>query len=120
MQRHLFVWLVVALAAYGLTACASSDVPGKLAYEYVAFSGVKTSEFDARAGEIIALHCDVVVDKGSLTILLVDPQREIVWGKEFDDDAEDVAIDAIRGGTYSLVVEGVATAGSFDVTWKVE
>lgn len=115
------MWLVVALAAYGLTACASSDVPGKLAYEYVAFSGVKTSEFDARAGETIALHYDVVVDKGLLTILLVDPQREIVWGKEFDDDAtEDVAIDAIRGGTYSLVVEGVATAGSFDVTWKVE
>jgi hypothetical protein len=75
----------------------------------------------AKAGETIALKCDVTVEKGSLSIQLISPDGKGLWEETFDESCETfVGVTAPEDGLYTLRIEGERRGGGFDISWSVK
>ena len=75
----------------------------------------------ADAGEMLVLQYAAEVNKGSLGIMVETPDDEMLWHVSLDEDTEDMADFPVeQDGRYSIVVRADGTAGSFDLTWRVE
>jgi hypothetical protein len=88
---------------------------------YAAFSGTKVRTVQAGSGESLVVEYGAIVNRGTLTVSVEDPDGGVPWSVTLDKDAEDaVALPLEQPGRYALVVRGEDTAGSFHLTWRVE
>jgi hypothetical protein len=120
--------LAIGLASL-LMGCGRSEIrlgwaglhtPGHVAYRYTTFEGQESVRVDGEAGHVLALTCDVEIDKGELSITLLDPDGEILWQADFEDDSTQAAtLPLARTGRHTLSIEGRNAGGSFDITWDV-
>lgn len=95
--------------------------PGHKEARYGLFSGQERASFRAQAGETIGLDYDVDVEKGTLAITLLDPDRDALWARTFEEDVEDsVRIEAPQDGRFRLRIEGESTGGAFKIAWRLE
>jgi len=61
------------------------------------------------------------VQMGRLTIKWLDPSGVVVWEKVFSESASGTEeIVSESHGSYSIIVQGQDTGGSFNVTWDGE
>ena len=133
MRRNYTVSLVMGLLALSvlLVACDGSrvvavglvetNIGNEATARYQTFTGTKTRQIDAQAGQTIRLAYEVTVSKGSLAIELRDPRRDALWQLLLERDAADVVeLPARSAGTYRLVIEGDGTGGSYAISWEVE
>ena len=130
MKRTLLLTMALLVVSGVLAGCGGrstlkigwrgSDARRRKWANYVSFSGVERASFRAQAGEVIRLDYDVEVEKGSLTIQLLDPDGEAAWEKTFEEgDADEVVVRVSQNGRYRLHIEGNETGGSYDVSWEI-
>ncbi len=87
-------------------------------YRY--FSGREIQRFRVDAGETVELDYEVEVEKGALTIRIEDPDNDQVWQKRMSEDDEGIfEFVAEKPGTYTIVVLGDGTRGSFEIEWDI-
>ncbi len=125
------IWLTMfLLLASLLAACGRSTVeigmmettlPGSWEASYRTFSGTKRSTFGADAGETLVLDYEVAVDKGTLSLRVENPDGEDLWDLSLEEsEADTVELSLDEDGRYTIVVEGDATGGGFDLSWELE
>ena len=61
------------------------------------------------------------IHKGSLIIEWQDPEGEVAWHEVFETSIQGKnEIPVGTPGTYTIIIQGKDTGGSFKVVWKVE
>ena len=108
-----------------------SGRPGHVTARYRTFSGVERKSFRAKKNEAVEIDYEVEVEKGTLTLSVVDPDGETVWEETFEETqgdggasrtsfSGDYALEPVpQAGRYKLRIEGDQTGGRFDVSWDV-
>jgi len=101
----------------GWTECTLS---GHWQASYVRFSGAETQILCAQTAQILTIEYEVDVNKGDLTIVLMDQLDEILWDIYLQEDAhETVKVPLPQAGRYALIVQGNDTGGGFDLSWEL-
>ena len=92
---------------------------------------MERKSFRVKANQAVEIDYEVSVEKGTLTLSLINPDGETVWEETFEeaegDGGEpknsfsgDYELEAVpKTGRYGLHIEGDQTGGSFDVSWQV-
>lgn len=127
MKKLTRLTLLILSLSLMLTACVRKvgwvgmNYGGKMKASYQLYDGPQTNTVSLEAGEQITLKYDVVIEAGSLTLTLTDPDQEIFWQEEFDSsDSGAFIFEAGQDGRYTLTTDGHKTQGSFDITWDSE
>jgi len=127
MKKITLLTLLTLLLSLALTSCVRKvgwvgiNYGGKMKASYRLFDGPQTSTVSLEAGEQVTLNYDVVVEEGSLTLTLADPEKEVIWQEVFESSGSGVFVfEAGQDGRYTLTTYGQKTQGSFDITWDSE
>ena len=140
MKTRAQTILIILITAMLLTACSlpnfhlgnvsfgeiriamiGSSLPGEMSYSFRTFKGYESRSFDAVEGETITLDYQAQVDKGSLTLILEDPNGDIAWQIPLEDGLDDRAeVKVSQTGKYRIAVSAENAGGSFTVQWEVE
>jgi hypothetical protein len=85
---------------------------------YATYNGTTSVPINIRESRVSFTY-QVEVSKGSLSITLQDPQGEGVWTARLNANATGGRVlSTPRTGSYTLVVGGQNTGGSFDIRWN--
>ena len=117
--------LILLIAMLSLTACSrtqvgwvATNIGDTFEASYQRFDGQEVETYQLESGESFSLSYEIEVNKGSLTLELVDPEDHTVWEESFSEDAEDVfEFTPETSGRYRLLVIGDDTQGSFELNW---
>lgn len=132
MYRKIWLLMFVLLITIALVSacnttvsrrinCACTNIGNEMKCRYSLFTDQETSRIKLTSKETIEISYKVAVESGNLQIRLLNPNKEVVWDKTFEDDAMDtVSYQIVEGGRYTLVVEGFDTEGSFELSWQVQ
>jgi hypothetical protein len=127
-MRYTGWLLLITLACVTLlSGCGATRVgwqgshgPRYAAYHYSSFDGLYRDHFHARAGQLIRLNYDVVVQHSQLSLCLAAPDGAVLWEETFErDTADSLNLIAPSSGRYDLRLQGAGTAGGFDLIWCV-
>lgn len=94
--------------------------PGQMTYEYRTFNGLAREQTNATAGQTITLDYSLHVTKGTLTAEVVGPAGVVIWSIDVpsgQDRSGTATIPTTETGEHEVVLVGLDTGGSFDVTW---
>jgi hypothetical protein len=97
--------------------------PGHMTYHYRTFNGLAREKTNATAGETITVDYKLHATKGSLAAEVVDPVGNVVWSvtaPQNQDRTGTQLIPVSTTGKYQVVVLGLDTGGSFDLTWSAK
>ena len=135
-KSHIYLLFTVLIIATLLSGCDFSskirigevrlgmfgDNEGSyMNYSYGTFTGVESDQVQAINGQTIAFPYVVSVNKGSVLIEWQDPEGEVVWQKRFESNAQGVIeIPVATTGTYTIIIQGKDTGGSFEISWQVK
>ena len=127
MKKVTRLSILILSLSLMLTACVRKvgwvgmNYGGKMKASYRLYDGPQTSTVSLEEGEQINLKYDVVIEAGSLTLTLTNPDQEIIWQEEFESsDSGTFVFEAGQEGRYTLTTDGHKTQGSFDITWDSE
>jgi hypothetical protein len=117
--------LIFLIAMMSTTACSrtqvgwvATNIGDTFEASYQCFDGQEVETHQLESGESFSLSYEIEVDKGSLTLELVDPEDQLVWEESFSEDAEDVfEFTPETSGRYRLRVIGDDTQGGFVLNW---
>ena len=85
---------------------------------YSLFDGTASVPINIRENQV-AFTYRAEVSKGSLSIALQDPQGQGLWHTTLKGNATgNRVLSTPRTGSYTLVVGGQNTGGSFDILWN--
>lgn len=124
-SRLILIVLVIGLLLTGCSpttriAWRGSSIGDEMSYRYFSFSGSERTTVQAEAQQELKLDYNVGVNKGTLTVRLLDPDRQILWEETFiQDDVGDHSFGPTEDGTYEIIVEGDSTGGHFAISWQV-
>jgi hypothetical protein len=98
-----------------------SKSPGSLVYSYRTFSGFESQDFQAEAGEMLEVSYHAVVERGSLTIEVQDPERNVIWSRTLDVSQEQsFTLPLEKSGRHGIIVHAKDASGSFEINWMVK
>jgi len=124
-NRNIKLIIVVLVGLFALTGCgkrvmfAETNFPEHTKASYKLFSDTESKRIKADKGEIIHLEYASEVEKGSLSILLYDPDGNLI--ADLETNAEGMKdVTASESGKYKLNITGVDAKGSFNIKWKVK
>lgn len=122
--------ITICILTLSLVGCSSSSVKvgwletsgvSHKTARYETFSGSEQAKICADAGQTITLDYTVIVNKGTLTLVIEKSDDPSYWLNTFSQDASDtITIVAEDKGCYSLQVTGEQAGGSFDIAWSLE
>ncbi len=101
-------------------SASGSLKPGHMTYHYGTFNGLARERTEVTAGQSIALDYTLHATKGSLAAEVVDPDGNIVWNLSVPQNQDrngTATIPVTTTGKYQVVLIGLSTGGSFDVSW---
>jgi hypothetical protein len=87
------------------------------------FTGTKRWREGLEEGQTLVLEYELALNKGKLTLRVLDPDGIIVWEQLFADGAEadeQIEVDAEYEGTYTIVAAGDNAGGEYELSWDVE
>jgi len=97
------------------------NADGLMYYSYRTFTGTESDLIQAQQGQTISFSYALDVNKGSLLIEWQDPQGEVVWHNVFETSVQGTnEIPVLIDGTYTIIIQGKDTGGSFEVSWHVK
>ena len=109
------------------TACTikvgwvSKNIANRFSASYYLFEGKQVDRIRLKPAESLTLDYDIEVEKGSLSLQIINPQGEIIWTVKFLEDAESqLVFIAETGGLYKVIVLGENAKGSFKLDWVIE
>lgn len=97
----------------------SSNVGNEIEATYKYFKGTETKKIDLKKDEILKLEYDSVVETGTLTINLLDPNKQKVTQFEANQSGSYKFV-AETPGRYQLSITGDGTEGSFHFSWEID
>lgn len=129
MYLKSILTLLLSLIALVSPACSSSQVRvgfigsqvgNRMAFDYELFSGQEQKTLNLDRGQTLDLNFDVQVERGSLTLQLIDKDGAVSWEESFEDDsAGSVDLEIDGDGFYRISVSGQKTEGGFDIDWEL-
>lgn len=125
MKKGLIICFVIASVL--LTSCSktqtgwvATNIGENFQASYQRFDGREVETFQLDSGETFSLTFDIVVDEGSLTLTMIDPEDNQVWEETFSEDAQNsFEFTPETDGRYRLHIIGDETQGSFDLNWNI-
>jgi hypothetical protein len=125
-RKALLATLLVVLVG-SLMGCGGSSVrlgwvetssPGHIEASYSEFTGTEVRIIQAQAGNTLDLEYDAEVDAGRLQVEVEDPFGEIIWCASLCKNCgQTKTLPVYEAGCYTILVQGEATAGGFDLAW---
>jgi hypothetical protein len=99
-----------------------SNIGNHSDFSYTTFTGTDVNTFSVNDGETLTLNYDVEMDKGVLTISLLEKQSgNLVWDKSFEtSEVDQVSFEDLASGKYQIYFEGQDAGGGYDVEWVIE
>jgi hypothetical protein len=129
VSRARLLLLAVLLSAL-LAGCGQTTVeiglketqqPGHWQASYLTFSGTKTDTVEGSAGKTLVLNYHAVVEKGTLEIRVENASKNVLWEASIQEDVDEtVQLLMYQDGRYDIIVHGLDTGGSFDLTWQLQ
>ena len=114
-------FLLSCSLAHVVIGLRETHLPGLWRASYSTFTGSKSDVFQADAGQTLDLEYNAQVDKGMLSIQVVNPGDEVVWEASLkEDQAETTQVSLDHSGRYAIRITGEETGGSWDLKWYVE
>ena len=99
---------------------SSTNVGKKMQAHYKTFDGIESKMQNLDAGQTMTLSYEAEVDKGTLEILVLDPQSDEVWSVTLEsDDSGRFEMTSGEGGNYVIRINAYDTGGSYKVTWEL-
>ena len=95
--------------------------PGHMTYHYDTFNGLAREYTNASTGQTITVDFALHATKGSLAAEVLDPAGNVVWNMSAPADQDQngtKTIPVTLTGKYQVVLIGLGTGGSFDVSWS--
>jgi len=87
---------------------------------YDTFDGLEGTVCLLREGQVINLSYDLNVEKGMLTVVVIQPDGSRLWTKTVEEPLAGVATLVTKmAGRHTFRVQGEATSGGFDLTWNL-
>ncbi|MGI6358304.1 MAG: hypothetical protein ACOX2K_06410 [Bacillota bacterium] len=128
MFKKLWASLAMAvLAASLLSGCAShmrigyagAERRGSMTARYAYCRQTRAQTVHLREGDDLTLEYDLKVKSGELALSISDPDGEVVWQGEFDQDArESLTFTAQQDGAYRVQLQVKGARGSYRVSWS--
>ncbi|RSK25644.1 hypothetical protein EJF36_01235 [Bacillus sp. HMF5848] len=125
MRKLWFIFVGFLILA---SACSDSYVTigsvghsnGKeMEYKYHYFNGKRQQLFHMKAGTVIELSYDLVVEKGDLSLVVKQRDGQIVWERSFQkNDRGTTSVTIAEPGYYNIIVEGNKTKGNFKIEYE--
>ena len=113
------------LFCINLTSCASkigsvgTSSDHHVKYSYMYFNDIVVRYISAQAENTIIINYASKVLQGNLILKVLNPDNSII--AELETNTQSVAeIKAVHAGVYQLVIEGIKTKGSYDVSWEIK
>jgi len=110
-----------------LTACTikvgwvSINFGNRFSASYRRFDGKQVDRIRIKPAETLILNYEVEVNKGALTLQMINPQGDLIWTEKFlEDEESQFVFTAETGGIYKVIVMGEQTGGSFKLDWVIE
>jgi len=125
--KRISVFILLLLLAAGCSSSSlkigwreTSTLSHKMA-KYESFNGTEPYSICTKAGDNLDLNYRLEVTKGNLQLKLEDPAEQVVWEKEFRQDADGSFQQSdTQRGCYRLFVSGDQTRGSFVIDWSLD
>lgn len=96
-----------------------SNVGNEIKGTYKYFKGTETKKIELKEDDVLKMEYASVVDSGTLTMRLIDPNEQVVT--EFKADQNGKFEFAVKTpGSYQLIINGEGTEGSFHFAWEIE
>lgn len=127
--------LLLVLAIVMLSSCARLEGVSRVEIGMVESAGLKKTEarFETLSGrktqretldegDTLSLGYEVALEKGVLTLQIVDPASKLIWERVLDTEArvsDETEFVAAETGTYTIVVIGAGAGGSYQLQWKI-
>ena len=121
----LFLTFSVAVSACSATPSlrigwACFDGAQKMDCSYREFSGREINTERLETGTTVTVRYDIMVDSGTLTFTIEDPDGEHISTVNLTESLNDIhSYTAEEEGRYSFIVEGEETAGAFLIEWDL-
>ncbi len=99
------------------------DRPAHIKHSYRTFVGLVRKEVTIEKGGALDVDYAATVTKGSLSIEVKDPTGNDLWRVNVPDDQHTNGAKTVvagQTGSYVIVVTGLETSGSFDLSWGVQ
>lgn len=98
---------------------SGNDLPGHKKASYKSFTGTEARAFQVQKGQTVSFEYDSKVDKGTLSIKVLDSAKnEVMELPTGEKGSKELKVE--KEGKYKLVITGDKTGGSFDIRWKVQ
>jgi hypothetical protein len=98
-----------------------TNQPGEISYNFSTFKGFESRQFQAEADQILELDYSVSLEKGTLDILLEDPDRVVVWQNSFAGAQEEkITYKIENSGEHTIYVQADQAGGSFKIIWELK
>ena len=125
MKKITLISTLILLVS--LTACTikvgwvSINFGNRFSASYQHFNGKQVDRIRMKPGETLTLNYEIEVDKGALSLQIINPQGDPIWVENFLEDARShFAFRSETGGVYKAIVLGEQTGGSFKLDWVIE
>lgn len=126
-SRLLLLVTLLAVLTAGCTVeigMLSSSVNRQMQARYTYFDGMKSKSVPLQQGDSLLLNFEAVVESGSLMLRLRDPDRDVIWEKQYPASKEDYrsayTLEVPRTGSYRMEVEADQSQGSFNLSWEAQ
>ncbi|RCX07345.1 hypothetical protein DFR58_1564 [Anaerobacterium chartisolvens] len=83
------------------------------------FDGTRYAKFNAKEGDSISFTYEFKVEKGELSIKIIDPDNETIMELQPNQKGTE-KIEIKKDGDYEVVVKGSKAGGSYSIKWKLE
>jgi hypothetical protein len=110
-----------------LTACTikvgwvSINFGNRFSASYQRFNGKQMDSIRMEPSETLTLNYEIEVNKGALSLQIINPQGDLIWVEKFIEDAKSNFIfTSETGGVYKVIVLGEQTGGSYKLDWVIE
>jgi len=126
-SRLLLLVTVLAVLTAGCTVeigMLSSSVNRRMQARYTYFDGMKSKSARLQQGDSLLLNFEAVVESGSLMLRVRDPERDVIWEKQYPASEENYrsayTLEVPRTGSYRMEVEADQSQGSFNLSWEAQ
>lgn len=125
-QRWIIFTIVVLFSLSMLSACnyrrgwVEVMYTDRMRATYDLLDGQHGTTVTLAAEEVMTLEYDLEVTKGSLSLQVVAPDKDMIWEGNFHNSSTgSISVSAPIEGRYRLLIIGDETSGSFDLHWEI-
>jgi len=129
MKKIISIITLLAVVSIIFTGCSSfsgisimkvgSTTSQSMKYKYKLFDGVHNASFHMKKDTKVKVNYNLKIEKGSLTIKMINSEKEPIWETKFEESTKnEIILEFKEEGRYKLTVEGEKTKGGFEIKYS--